>query len=235
MRIAINCRSFSKKQFTGIGRYASSLVNSLAEIDHANRYSLYTSRGFLRIKKTLPLTRARNFVVRYDWLRRGPWKTLGSVDLYHAPSPEVIDGAAAKVVVTVHDLIYKTYPQGHTPDTLRLTEQQFASFIPRAAKIICSSQSTLNDLRKYFSVEPGRACFVHQGVDKNVFYPIEERQMRIAQEAVRFKGVEGPFLLFVGTIEPRKNLEGMLKALAWLKQKKLFTGKLACCWIACRI
>ncbi len=227
MHIAINCRSFSKKQFTGIGRYASSLVHSLAAIDTTNRYSLYTSRGFFRIKSTFPRAQARNFVVRYDWLRRGPWKTLGSVDLYHAPSPEVIDGAMPKVVVTVHDLIYKTYPQGHTAETLRLTERQFASFIPTAAKIICSSQSTLNDLRTYFSVEPGRACFVHQGVDKNIFYPIEARQMRLAQEAVRFKGVEGPFLLFVGTIEPRKNLEGMLKALAWLKQKKLFQGKLA--------
>jgi glycosyltransferase involved in cell wall biosynthesis len=227
MHIAINCRSFSKKEFTGIGRYASSLVNALAEIDTANRYSLYTSRGFSRIKRTFPLARARNFSVRCDWLRRGPWKTLKSVDVYHAPSPEVINGAAAKVVVTVHDLIYKTYPQGHTPQTLRLTERQFASFIPKAAKIICSSQSTLNDLRAYFSVEQSRACYIHQGVDKNIFYPIEERQMRIAQEAVRLKGVEGPFLLFVGTIEPRKNLQGALKAFAWLKQKRIFKGKLA--------
>lgn len=227
MHIAINCRSFSKKEFTGIGRYASSLVNSLAEIDQTNRYSLYTSRGFFRIKKTFALTRARNFSIRRDWLRRGPWKTLKSVDVYHAPSPEVIDGAAVRVVVTVHDLIYKTYPQGHTSETLRLTERQFASFILRAAKIICSSQSTLNDLRAYFPVKQSRACYIHQGVDKNIFYPIEERQRRIAQEAVRLKGVEGPFLLFVGTIEPRKNLEGALKAFARLKQKKLFKGKLA--------
>lgn len=226
MHIAINCRSFSKKQFTGIGRYASSLVASLAKIDRANRYSLYTTRGCGEVKRRIPLVETGNFFVRFDIFRRGVDKIFPAVDIYHAPSPEVIEVSRAKVIVTVHDLIYKAYPQSHTPETVDLTERQFQSFIRRASKIICSSQNTQEDLHKYFTIDREKTCYIHQGTDKNIFYPVGERQMRIAQEAVRFKGIENPFILFVGTIEPRKNLKGLLEAFAQLRGKKIFQGKL---------
>ena len=227
MHIAINCRSFSKGQFTGIGRYASSLVGSLARVDPANRYSLYTTRGWRQVRRRVHRAGARNFSVCFDWLNRGAAKVLKSVDVYHAPCPEVVPDIPARVVVTVHDLIYKTYPQGHTGETLALTETQFRSLVPRASKIICSSKNTLEDLRKYFPGAAGKACFIYQGVDREVFYPLSGDERRAAREILARAGLDGPFLLFVGTIEPRKNLKGLLEAYARLKQKKLFTGKLA--------
>jgi glycosyltransferase involved in cell wall biosynthesis len=226
MHIAINCRSFSKKQFTGIGRYASSLVASLAEIDRANRYSLYTTRGYGEVKRRIHLSEAGNFFLRFDFFRKGVDKILPAVDIYHAPSPEVIEVSQARVIVTVHDLIYKAYPQSHTPETVDLTQRQFQSFVRRASKIICSSRNTQEDLHKYFTIDCEKTCHIHQGTDKNIFYPMDERQMRIAREAVRVKGIENPFVLFVGTIEPRKNLKGLIEAFAQLKEKRIFQGKL---------
>ncbi|MBI5150757.1 MAG: glycosyltransferase family 4 protein [Candidatus Omnitrophica bacterium] len=227
MHIAINCRAFSKKEFTGIGRYASSLVGSLSQIDPDNRYSLYTTRGWGQVRRRVCREGSRNFRVCFDWLKRGVPKTLRSVDVYHAPGPEVTPDVAARIVVTVHDLIYKTYPQGHTDETLALTEAQFRSFVGRAAKLICSSRSTLDDLQKYFPEARGKACTIYQGVDKGVFYPLSGEERRAAQGTLVRAGLEGPFLLFVGTIEPRKNLNGLLEAYAQLKGKKLFAGKLA--------
>ncbi len=226
MHIAINCRSFSKKQFTGIGRYASSLVASLSQIDADNRYSLYTTRGWSEVKNKITRRDASNFAVKFDWLRRGAAKTLRSVDIYHAPSPEVVPELSARLVVTVHDLIYKTYPQGHTRETLALSEAQFQSFIPRCARIICSSRSTQNDLRRYFPEAGDKTCYIYQGVDTNIFYPLPRWEIASAREMARRKGVTGPFVLFVGTIEPRKNLKGLLEAFARLKQKKHFEGQL---------
>ncbi len=226
MHIAINCRSFSKKQFTGIGRYASSLVASLSEIDAENQYSLYTTRGWSEIKSRIVRRGATNFSVKFDWLKRGVAKALRSVDIYHAPSPEVLPDLSARLVVTVHDLIYKTYPQGHTPETLALSEAQFQAFIPRAARIICSSRSTQNDLNRYFPEARNKTCYVYQGVDTNIFYSLPQWEIASAWEIARNKGVAEPFILFVGTIEPRKNLRGLLKAFARLEQKKIFNGKL---------
>ena len=226
MHIAINCRSFSKKQFTGIGRYASSLVAALSQIDADNRYSLYTTRGWSEVKSWIARRDAANFSVKLDWFQRGPAKTLRSIDIYHAPSPEAVPGFNARIVVTVHDLIYKTYPQGHTQETLALSEAQFQSFIPRCARIICSSRSTQNDLHRHFPEARDKTCYVYQGVDTNNFYPLAQWEIPSAWKIARGKGVAGPFVLFVGTVEPRKNLKGLLEAFARLKQKKVFDGKL---------
>src|SRR3989338_10793320 len=97
MHIAINCRSFSRKQFTGIGRYASSLVASLSAIDAENRYSLYTTRGWGEVKSRITRRDASNFAVKFDWLKRGAAKMLISVDIYHAPSPEVLPELDARI------------------------------------------------------------------------------------------------------------------------------------------
>lgn len=226
MHIAINCRSFSKQQFTGIGRYTSSLIESLSQIDAANRYSLYTTRGWARVRSKIAREGGRNFSVRFDWLKRGMARTLKSVDVYHAPGPEISPDLGAKLVVTVHDVIYKTYPQGHTQETLALSDAQFRFLTSRASRIICSSSSTLSDVQKYFPETAGKACYIYQGVDKNIFYPLAGEKREAARGAIRQKGIDGPFILFVGTIEPRKNLKGLLEAYAQLKQKKLFGGKL---------
>ncbi|MCK5081355.1 MAG: hypothetical protein KAR31_00480, partial [Candidatus Omnitrophica bacterium] len=87
MRIAINCRSFLKKQYTGIGRYAYHLVKSLAEIDGKNEYQLYARKGFFSFNKRTPRFAAKNFITRVDWFDRGIVKTLKNVDICHFPSP----------------------------------------------------------------------------------------------------------------------------------------------------
>ena len=187
----------------------------------------------------IPRRDASNFSVKFDWLKRGAAKTLRSVDIYHAPSPEILPFSKklplggeppadldAKLVVTVHDLIYKTYPQGHTRETLALSDAQFQSFIPRAARIICSSRSTQNDVRRYFPASKDKTCYVYQGVDTNIFILYAQWEIPLARKMAREKGVDGAVRSFVGTIEPRKNLKGLLEAFARLKQKKVFDGNL---------
>ncbi len=226
MRIAINCRSFLNRNYTGIGRYALNLVQSLGEIDPENEYWLYAQKKYFDFKRQIPRVTAKNFLVKVDWLGKGIDKTLQEADVYHSPSPDFINIHHAKIVVTVHDLVYKKYPQGHTPQTCETTDQQLVRIVEQAAKIICCSKNTLNDLCEYFPAAKDKGCLVYQGVDKNIFFPLTQQDLSTANQVLKRKGVHGPFILFVGTIEPRKNLQNLLLAFSELKNKKKFSGQL---------
>ena len=226
MRIAINCRSFLLKNYTGIGRYAYNLVKSLSELDKDNEYWLYVQKKYFDFKRHLPRVPAANFSVKVDWLGQGLSKTLKPIDLYHAPSPDFINIDDAKVVATVHDLVYKTYPEGHTPQTRETTEKQLVEIVEKSDRIICCSQSTINDLKQYFPVTDDQVCLVYQGVDKDIFYPLKGAEREQAKRGLAKRGIREPFILFVGTIEPRKNLQNLLLAVSILKNKMKFNGKL---------
>jgi len=226
MRIVFNCRSFLKKQKAGIGRYAFNLVRSLSELDEENEYHLYVPKGIFDLRKRTPRFSGRNFIVKRDWFRRGVASSLGGADLYHAPSPEILPEFSGKIIVTVHDLIYRRYPQGHTPETRAATDRQMASLVERADRMICCSHHTAKDLQELFHVPEERIRVIHQGVDRSVFYPLDEKERDLARSCLNRKGLKEPFFLFVGTLEPRKNLKNVLKAFAGLKRGEKFSGKL---------
>ena len=227
MRVAINCRSFLKKQYAGIGRYTHNLVDSLAKIDKENEYHLYSRLNFLDFKRHVPKSPGKNFTVKADWFNQGLEKTLDKIDIYHSPSPDFIDIEKAKIVVTVHDLVYRLYPQGHTQETIETTDRQLREIVKKADKIICCSQNTVDDLNRYFYLDRHKVSLVYQGVDKDNFYPMDDQDKTIARKDLSDLGVSEPFILFVGTNEPRKNLKNLLFALVDLKNQNRFKGKLA--------
>ena len=226
MRIAINCRSITKAQRTGIGRYAHHLIEALARIDAADDFSLYVPRGIFDLKRVTPKAPSRNFKIRRDLFNLGPARVCGPMDVYHLPSPDLINVSGPKVVVTVHDLIDEVHPESHTPETIALSDTKMRSVVERADKIICCSKTTRDDLHRFFKVDEARTCVIYQGVDRTVFFPLSAEEEGYAANVLRELDINSPFLLFVGTIEPRKNLAVLLEAFAALKSKKKFTGKL---------
>jgi len=124
MHTVINCRSFLKPSRTGIGRYAFHLVQELSQIDSANQYTLYSQRRLFDFKRQAPKINSNQFQTKFDFFNKGLAKTVGDFDIYHAPSIEDIADHDKKIIVTIHDLIYKTYPEGHTQETIETTERQ---------------------------------------------------------------------------------------------------------------
>lgn len=226
MRIAINCRSFLLKNYTGIGRYSYNLVRSLSALDKNNEYWLYVQKKYFDFKRNVPRVPGANFSVKVDWFGQGLSKILNPIDIYHSPSPEILTVENAKIIVTVHDLVYKTYPEGQTPPMRETMEKQLTDIVKKADRIICCSQSTINDLRQSFPVGDEQVRLVYQGVDRDIFYPLKDQELDQARHALAKRGIPEPFILFVGTIEPRKNLPNLLLALSILKNKKKFNGKL---------
>lgn len=133
-------------------------------------------------------------------------RTTGPVDVVHATNLAV-PPRSAPLVVTVHDLAPLTDPAHFTARNRRLTEQGFA--IARAeADLVCGpSRATLRDCEAH-GVEPERLRLVPWGVAATAATPAQVA-------AVRAKlGVPRPYALFVGTLEPRKNLPRLLEAYA---------------------
>jgi glycosyltransferase involved in cell wall biosynthesis len=212
MRIAINCRSILLSNRTGIGRYTWHLLDHLGKIDRDDQYILYASKRLFDFKRRLPVFSYPNFKPCVDYF--GLVKPRA--DIYHLPSPAPLGRYEGKLVVTIHDLVYKTYPQAHTPQTIALTEEYMGAIIRQADRIICISENTRRDLHRFFDVDTDKTCTVLNGVDHNIFFPLPDKQ-----EAHRFcqeLGAAPGFMLFVGTIEPRKNLPGLLQAMAQLKK-----------------
>jgi len=223
MRIAINCRSILLSQRTGIGRYTYHLLDNLGKIDHTNEYILHAPQRLFDFKRRLPdFSRYKNFKNRIDYWHRG----IGKSDIYHLPCPDLIGPYSGKLIVTIHDLIYKTYPQAHTPPTIELTEKYMRDIAAKADQIICISENTRRDLHTFFNIPLEKTCVVYNGVDHHLFYPLSSQERLNASSQLKELGIDKPYVLYVGTIEPRKNLTGLLESFALLKGKKVFQGQL---------
>ena len=223
MRIAINCRSILLSQRTGIGRYTYHLLDDLGKIDRSNEYILHAPKRLFDFKRRLPnFSKFKNFKSRVDCFHRG----IGKSDIYHLPCPDTIGPYDGKLVVTIHDLIYKTHPQSHTPQTIELTQMYMREIAVKADQIICVSENTRRDLHSFFNIPIERTCVVYNGVDHTTFYPLSQEERHNAPSQLKELGVDKPYVLYVGTIEPRKNLTGLLESFALLKSKKIFHGQL---------
>jgi glycosyltransferase involved in cell wall biosynthesis len=145
------------------------------------------------------------------WLRTGRPRVetiTGAVDVVHAttiiPPP-----TRAPLVVTLHDLAFVHEPQHFTPRGVSVFRRSLDIIRRRAALVLCSSQATFHDaLAQGF--ESARLRLVPLGVRSQVVTPEDRQRVRHTYQ------LPSPYLLFVGTLEPRKNLAALVQALAQL-------------------
>lgn len=226
MKIAIDIRSTLKKTRTGVGQYTYNLVKNLVKIDSENEYLLYSKIRLFNRDKKLPDIKARNLRHKIDRFNTGLNRTLDNVDIFHTPSQDMLNINGTKIIVTVHDLIFKMFAYGHSPDTIANAEKQILATITKADKIICYSKSTISDLQRLYSVSDRKIELVCVGVDRDNFYPMSQPELQEAKNIVDNFGIKENFILFVGTIEPRKNIGNLILAFNRLKSKNDVSHKL---------
>jgi glycosyltransferase involved in cell wall biosynthesis len=102
-----------------------------------------------------------------------------------------------------------------------------ASVAARADVLVCISEATRQDVERFYPGTKGRTRVIYNGIDPAVFYPLNETDLAAGRVHLSTAlGIEDEFLLFAGTLEPRKNLANTLKAFAHLKRTGRFNGKL---------
>lgn len=201
---------------TGIGRYTQEMLKAL--IGYGHDWTLYSHRPIVvgdggshdnvRIRAANLSLRG----VRMLWAQSVLpwWAAQDGIDLFWAPThrlPRYLPARIARVV-TIHDLVWK-----HAGQTMRpLSRWLDAKFMPEAVRladrVIAVSEHTAQDLLTEIPEAEGKVRVVPLGVSV-----LSEPS---APEVLRALGIEAPFVLFVGTLEPRKNLRRLLEAYAAL-------------------
>jgi glycosyltransferase involved in cell wall biosynthesis len=225
MRIGIDISRIAVAARTGTEQYTSELLAAIARRDRRTEFVLYANA---RPAALPPL--GHNFTLRRIPLPR-LWThaRLSAEILAHPPDVLFIPahvlplGAPlarhTRSVVTIHDLGYLHFPEAHTRSQLlqlRLTTLWSARV---AARVIAISEATRDDLVRHAGVAPGKITVVPHGVAAR-FAPVPEGPERHARLARYGIGPGARYLLYVGTLQPRKNLARLLDAFAQLARSE---------------
>jgi glycosyltransferase involved in cell wall biosynthesis len=144
-----------------------------------------------------------------------------SFDLLHSPAFIAPLRCPCPCVVTVHDLTFVMFPQ-HFERRWRLYLTRMMPFVLRSASaVICVSQQTKTDLLRYYTVSPDKIHVVYNGIDHARFHPGATLDVNWA----RGVGIQGGYLLHVGTLSYRKNIKTLLLAIAQLRSNGKWTNR----------
>jgi len=222
MRIGIDVTS-AVTQSAGIGRYTRELMRALFALDAPHTYSLFYATA-KRVKQPIdrlpPGTRVRRLPFHDRWLAR-IWHRLeipipvelvtGDIDLFHSPDFTLPPTRPrTRTLLTVHDLSFLRDPDSAVPSLRRFLTRAVSRSVARAQRVLADSQATKDDLTALFGTPANKIDVLLSGVDAR-FKPIRDPDMLAAVRA-RYDLGDGPFVLAVGTLGPRKNYVRLIQA-----------------------
>ena len=214
-------RAFNNK--TGLGNYSRSVITSISSILRDDQLFLATPKLNANIfnitKPNVKIIQPNNFQNHYYWRTKGINRQLEKlkIDIYHGLSNEIPLQIKTKSIVTIHDLLFLKYPQFYNYIDRKIYTMKSRFACKNATKIIATSQETKKDIINYFKIDEKKIQVIYQSCNQ-VF--INHSTSHNYTEFTT-KELNDPFILYVGSIEQRKNLIFLLKAINKIKDIKL--------------
>ena len=231
MRVALNLEQCFQRPPGGIGRYAAELARLLPEtadpldgarVDvvpfvarHSQREldAVWPDLGVPTRPVVLRTPRRALYELWNRWNRADPLAdnhatALRDVDVVHAPSVAVPPRGRAPLVVTVHDAAPLLFPETYTRLGRRFHELGFAAANARADAIVAPTAAAADEVAAHTAIARDRIHPIHHGVDHTLATDAQVEAVRLVFD------LEAPFVLWVGTLEPRKNVGVLVDAFA---------------------
>jgi len=218
------------RQKTGIGRYTKKLVENLTRFEPGDSITIF---GFLFLGRPNPISlNTRAGKITYRFIRYIPGKLFNVAirkakvppldvllgkqpDVYLFPNFTTWPMATRTAAVTIiYDLSY-LLEYAHGPEA-RFLQRRVPIAIKRSRRIVTISESAKRELVAHYKLTPNRVIVAPPGIDRTQFSPSSDGKIKEVKENY---GITGNYILFVGTIEPRKNIIGLLKAYLLLPPK----------------
>ena len=210
MRIAVDANVLDGA-WGGIPKYLSRIADELI----AGGDEIYLLANTRRLTRTVPGAHEVGVRVKGRPIWRQAflplWSARARPDVLWAPESVLPRFSPCPTVVTIHDLAALRFPGIKPPRHVRSFETEVAGSVRRATRTIAVSATTAADVERYYGVGAERVRVVHNGVDE-AFSP-GDREASLAAVEDRW-GIGGPFVLHVGSTEPRKGIDVLVEAAA---------------------
>jgi anaerobic magnesium-protoporphyrin IX monomethyl ester cyclase len=229
MRIAFDGTALRPGR-TGVGYYSEHLLHQLARIAIHDELIVLSNRSIdttsplpSRVRVATPTRR----VPRLVWMQTLAVTALREVeaDVVHFTNGMLPLISPVPTVVTIHDMSLRLYPRYHPPRRVILNRPLVDLAARRADAIIAPSQSAKHDIVRLYDLDPGRVHVVYEAAAP-IFAPV--RDAARLDEVRRRYGLAERIILYVGTIEPRKNLPTLIDAFAARRRAGELPHQLVC-------
>jgi glycosyltransferase involved in cell wall biosynthesis len=207
---------------SGLGNYSRNLLRALSSHFPDNEYFLYTPSGstslFNYSKQKFIVKEPEGFLNNSF---KSYWRSFSlakqvkrdKLDIYHGLSHELpynIQKTGIKTVVTIHDLIFLRFPDLYKAFDRSIYKKKFKYACEIADLIIAISKQTANDIKQFFGIDESRIKVIYQGCN-----PVFRKELNNNERSqiINKYGFPESYILYVGTIEERKNLLAVLKAM----------------------
>jgi glycosyltransferase involved in cell wall biosynthesis len=233
MRISHFAQPLCQHSKTGIGWYTYRLIFELAQMniegdvcafDVLNRHNSKEQLESLFQDLIRPSNidcRINQYTLnglysRLDWLySHVSFETLfrTKVDIHHAHNFFLPYKLHTPSVVTIYDMVYKLYPETMDQDNLDLLNKIMPRSVRDSTKILTISENSKREISEILNIDPNKISIAYPGFDPNIFKVIAPEYTQHHLDSLKIKK---PFILYLGTLEPRKNIERIIDAYASL-------------------
>lgn len=221
MRIAVHGSHLCQEREDGNQTYILNLFRSIREIDKVNQYTFYYN------KPSNKKVEAPNFEHK---VQQAPfmWTQRVFPFLLRRDKPDVLfmpiqmlpflKAKNQKSVVTIHDLAFLLYPETFPAKDAFLHKLYVREAITKADHLIAITEATKQDIIKFYKINPDKITVVYHGVDKDRFRLMQEGEENLVADVKSKYNITKPYILYIGNVQPRKNIQGLIKAYQKLRK-----------------